>query len=334
MRKALIGLIVIVSVSAAHATLPPEWSEWLPALTRQPDFYSHWSDLTFHAALSHRPPAEATNAPHVFADQEGRTCHIQVEYDERAPVEMPVLHLTDCYSAGRHIDPLRGRVTMHATLFPDAPPHGIYDLTGLPDVGACMLSKALTDARAALHQLLSDPRVTRACVGIVGEGLGGAVGVALSVLEPDLVAFVASHQPVPGFHFLPDGTRADSEAVLEPVQRLPSAVRKHGHFADSLTYFDFYNFAPEVRRPTLVTLGLDDEVATPEQVLSIYNRLTCHKRLEVLEGAGHLDAASRTQFLSRSRAWLSDLGFCEPSDEVPQPPDLTLDLPKYRFFGR
>lgn len=331
MRKALVVVLMVWSLGAAHATLPPEWSEWLPALTRQSDFYSHWSDMTFHAALSDLPPAEPANAPHVFADEQGRTCHIRIEYDEGAPMEMPVLHLTDCYSAGCQIEPVRGRVTMHATLFPDASPDGIYDLTGLPDVGACMLSEAITAARNALHLLLSDPAVESSRVGVVGEGFGGAVGVALSVLEPDVVAFVACHQPVPGFHFLPDGTPADSEAVLKPVRQLSSAVRTHDHFAESLTYFDFYNFAPEVRRPIFITLGLDDEVATPEQVLAIYNRLTCRKRLEVLEGAGHLEAASRTRFLSACRRWLVDLGFCEKPVETP---GMVLDLPKYRFLSR
>jgi len=78
-----------------------------------------------------------------------------------------------------------------------------------------------------------------------------------------------------------------------------------------MTYFDFFNFAPEVKGPALVTMSQNDDVATPEQVLSIYNHLRCSKRLAVYEYENHLTDADREEFYYETYLWLQGIGYVQ-----------------------
>lgn len=52
-------------------------------------------------------------------------------------------------------------------------------------------------------------------------------------------------------------------------------------------YFDVVNFARRVKCPTLVGVGLIDEICPPEGVFAMYNQLAGGKRLVILSIAGH-----------------------------------------------
>lgn len=241
-----------------------------------------------------------------------------MQVNSNPTISMPVLHLTDRHLGGATLQGLDGSVTLQQQPVFESPRRSAYSLKGLPDIHACRLADTVMAARTALYALLSHPETDRARVGIIGEGVGASVALALSVLEPDLVAFVACHEPMPAFHYLPDGTPADSAAVTDPVESLPSRVKADEEtLRESLSYFDFYNFAPEVRQPTLISMSVNDRVATPEQVLAIHNRLTCSKRLEVLEDPVHLGRQGREEFLRRCAAWIRDQGFGQPGIPVP-----------------
>ena len=50
-RRILAFAICLLFVTAAWS-IPVEWKEWLPELTRQDDFYSFWSTATYQSALA------------------------------------------------------------------------------------------------------------------------------------------------------------------------------------------------------------------------------------------------------------------------------------------
>jgi cephalosporin-C deacetylase len=156
-------------------------------------------------------------------------------------------------------------------------------------------------------------------VGIVGEGLGGAVAVALGALEPDLISFIAIHQPVPGFHFRKRGIPADSDVVLQPITQMARV----GQLSDEgllrvVSYFDFFNFAPEVRGRMLVSMSTEDPVATPQQVLAIYNHLGGPRQLIVQNSPGHMEIADRSHFYCKTYQWLEGLGWTNKPIAVSQ----------------
>jgi cephalosporin-C deacetylase len=47
------------------------------------------------------------------------------------------------------------------------------------------------------------------------------------------------------------------------------------------------NFASMIRCPTLVHIGLEDDICPPETGLSLHESLTCPKKLLMMEGCAH-----------------------------------------------
>ena len=63
-----------------------------------------------------------------------------------------------------------------------------------------------------------------------------------------------------------------------------------------LSYFDFFNFAPDVKSRTLVSMSLQDPVATTQQILAIYNHLGGPRQMVVQDTPGHLAVSDREHF--------------------------------------
>jgi len=321
MYRRISAFAICLLFATAAWSIPVEWKQWLPELTRQDDFYSFWSTTTYQSALAKVPAASIAKPFSIFASGRQQTCRGEMTECKDSTLTVPILHLTDWWADDDHIAPLEGKVSLHLTLLPGSSRHDGWAAAGLPDKGACPLRDVVLTARHSLRYILSQPDVHEPRVGIIGEGLGGAVAVALAVLEPDLIAFIAVHEPTPGFHYLKMGTPADSPTVLRPLDRIKTDNGKtDDELRRSITYFDFFNFAPEVRAPALVTMSLEDEVATPEQVLSIYNHLQCKKQLLVTNHEGHLGAGDREDFYQRTYCWLQSIGYA-PGGESQQPSD-------------
>jgi cephalosporin-C deacetylase len=60
---------------------------------------------------------------------------------------------------------------------------------------------------------------------------------------------------------------------------------------ETFNYFDGINFAPLIRCPMQINLGLRDDVCPPETGFAIYDALTCEKVLHTYSGCAH-DAGS------------------------------------------
>jgi len=150
-------------------------------------------------------------------------------------------------------------VTLHVTLLPSSMPGGGWIAEGPPDAATnpCATQWSLLDRRydISCHSRMSAHRESGSSV----NGLGGAVALALGALEPDLISFIAIHEPVPGFHFRKRGIAADSSVVLQPVEQMAMAGQiSHEQLRCVLSYFDFFNFAPDVKSRTLVSMSLQD----------------------------------------------------------------------------
>jgi len=73
-------------------------------------------------------------------------------------------------------------------------------------------------------------------------------------------------------------------------------------------YFDAANFAPRVKQPTLVCMGLADLTSPPTGVLAMYNVLGGKKEICIVPAAGHSSAdGSHEPMLRRMSAWTAAL---------------------------
>jgi pimeloyl-ACP methyl ester carboxylesterase len=142
--------------------------------------------------------------------------------------------------------------------------------------------RAILLARRALALLIGKSQPAHLRAGLVGEGSGGGVALALAALCPDQVAFVAAHQPV---------------------------LSKAGQ-----PYLDLPNFVAGVRCPALLSYGDRDEVAPAEEVIALYEKLRCDRELAEFDGARHCQPKDLRDWSRVWRAWIGEvLGLTSPS---------------------
>ncbi len=79
----------------------------------------------------------------------------------------------------------------------------------------------------------------------------------------------------------------------------PERVRR------TATYFDVVNFAPRVRCPILVGVGLLDTVCPPPGVFAMVNALAGPKEVVVMPTAGH--GGDHSPFHTRANEWVEDI---------------------------
>jgi cephalosporin-C deacetylase len=81
-----------------------------------------------------------------------------------------------------------------------------------------------------------------------------------------------------------------------PYQEINDYLRLHPEREEQIrrtvAYFDGVNFAPKIRCPIIVNIGLRDDVCPPETGYAVYNAMTApQKRLYTYEDCAH-DAGS------------------------------------------
>jgi cephalosporin-C deacetylase len=159
------------------------------------------------------------------------------------------------------------------------------------------------DACRAMDFLLDRPEVDGSRIGVHGGSQGGALSLVLAALRPGSVACCAVGAP-----FLCGIWAATRLTRSYPYEEINEFVRAHPDLAaqveDTVAYFDVINFAPMIRCPTLVHIGLADDVCPPETGRALYLALSCPKQLLAMEDCAH-DAGA--YFVSRNvRDFLSE----------------------------
>lgn len=148
------------------------------------------------------------------------------------------------------------------------------------------------DAVRGVDALLTLPEVDTDRIGVHGSSQGGALTVVISALRNDVVTCGAAGAPyLTAFLDSAKLTRSyPYEEINEYLRMFPDqyeAVR------DSLAYFDCINFAPDVRCPMLVYIGLEDDVCPPETGYALARAMTAADvTLHAHEGCAH-DAGIR-----------------------------------------
>jgi cephalosporin-C deacetylase-like acetyl esterase len=180
-------------------------------------------------------------------------------------------------------------------------------LSGLPDRRACSLRRAILAGCQAVDLVRTDPSVRAARVGLVGDGFGATIALAVAALMPERVAFVIAHQPRPAYHRLADGTVSSCPAVRKTVRKVSADARSRDSILSALTYFDAINFAPLVQAPTLFVAGDADREAPLAEVLQLHECLRCECDLVVFEDLAHCPSASLAAFPELLRRWLAQV---------------------------
>ncbi len=159
------------------------------------------------------------------------------------------------------------------------------------------------DAYRAMDFLLGRPEVDTSRIGVHGGSQGGALSLVLAALRAESVACCAVGAP-----FLCGIWDSARLTRSYPYEEINEFVRAHpdlrSHVKRTVAYYDVLTFARMIRCPTLVHLGLADDICPPETGLSLHESLTCPKEILMMEGGGH-DAGAYF-FAEHVRRFLAD----------------------------
>lgn len=127
------------------------------------------------------------------------------------------------------------------------------------------------DATRAVDFLLSRPEVDPRRIGVTGSSQGGALTIVTAALRSEITCAAAGAPYLCGF--------MDSARLTHsyPYQEINDYLRLHPEREEqarqTLDYFDGINFAPRIRCPIIVNIGLEDDVCPPETGYAVYRAI-------------------------------------------------------------
>jgi cephalosporin-C deacetylase len=179
---------------------------------------------------------------------------------------------------------------------------------GILDPRTYYYRRVFTDAVMAVaaareHEAIDPDRVV-----VAGTSQGGGITLAVSALEPTVVAALVD---VP---FLCHFRRAIEITDEQPYRELRQFLGIHRGREDdvfrTLGYMDGLNFASRARVPALFAVGLMDEVCPPSTVFAAYNHYAGPKEIRVWPWNGH--EAGDAQHAIEELRYLEALGIPGP----------------------
>ncbi len=181
-------------------------------------------------------------------------------------------------------------------------PGPLVQSAGLDPPEVSYLFQCYLDAARAVDFLKLNRSLDSAAIGVIGRGLGAAMAVFVAAAMPDNVAALSLERPALLWSdsWLEQARSPISDevhALLERSQRARSRGKK------LLGLFDGLNWSAAIRQPTLVQVGLDDELNPPRAAFGFFNRLQTDKTMELFmeeppEGPLRAERQKSVQFLA------------------------------------
>jgi cephalosporin-C deacetylase len=160
-----------------------------------------------------------------------------------------------------------------------------YIVLNIEDKKKYVLRGAIMDCVRAVDFIYSRPELRHDNIIAAGGSLGGFLAVATSSIDKR-ISFCSAANPI----------LSDVRNLVNEVDWPFIDIRKYVDTRPGLTfdkvlnnldYFDAKNFATDLECPTLVGLGLVDNIAPPNNVYTLYNGIRSQKHLIVFRDLGH-----------------------------------------------
>src|SRR5262249_40611897 len=123
-------------------------------------------------------------------------------------------------------------------------------------------------------------------IAVTGSSQGGALTLVTAAMRPEIRAAAAGAPYLCGMMDAIELTSAYPYHQINDYLRL--YPERRSEVARTLAYFDGIHFAPRIRCPILVNIGLRDNVCPPETGYAVYRAIgSVEKRLYTYPDAGH-----------------------------------------------
>jgi cephalosporin-C deacetylase len=146
------------------------------------------------------------------------------------------------------------------------------------------------DTCRAVDFVLTRPEVDHTRIGVHGGSQGGALTVTTAALRNDVITCGAAGAP-----FLAGFMDAIGYTQSYPYEEMNEYLRQYPEretaMRETVAYFDLINFAPQIRCPMLISIGLGDDVCPPETGFDLEAAMTCPTELHAYPRCAH-DAGS------------------------------------------
>lgn len=301
---------------------PPE--EFGTSLVRPPDFDQFWADILAEAAgiplnPSLEPvPERSTDEVDVYEIHYDSLDRLRVAgwycVPKRSylPPPFPALLIPPGYIseptlpkswaklgyAAIGLAP-RGKLRSNRDFNPGYPGLLVHNLTDRHNYG---YRGFFVDACRAVDFALSRPEVDPERIGVHGTSQGGALTIITAALRRDVIACGAAGAP-----YLCGMMDAASLTHSYPYEEINEYLRMHPErepeVRATLAYYDGISFAPQVKCPMLVYIGLEDDVCPPETGYAVFKALPGPKELLTFPRCGH--DAGRYQVMPKVEAFLA-----------------------------
>lgn len=142
------------------------------------------------------------------------------------------------------------------------------------------------DACRAVDFVLTRPEVDPTRIGIHGTSQGGGLTLITAALRPDVISCAAAGAP-----YLCGFMDAATLTHSYPYEEINDYLRLHPEreplVRATVAYYDGINFAPLIRCPTFVFIGLEDDVCPPETGYAVYAAMTNPKEMHAFPRCAH-----------------------------------------------
>jgi cephalosporin-C deacetylase len=142
------------------------------------------------------------------------------------------------------------------------------------------------DTWRGIDFLLSRPEVDPTRIGATGTSQGGGLTICTAAMRPEVRAAAAGAPYLCGFMDAIELTHTyPYEEINDYLRRYPESRLE---VEETLAYFDGINFADRITCPTIVNIGLQDNVCPPETGYALFKAIgATDKRLYPYDGHGH-----------------------------------------------
>jgi cephalosporin-C deacetylase-like acetyl esterase len=189
----------------------------------------------------------------------------------------------------------------------------VYDVVGNDDRDKSYFLRMYLSCYRAVNYLRSRPDWDGKVLVVMGGSQGGLQTLMIAGLHPGVTAALAM---VPaGSDML--GPEIGRKGGWPQWYDRTWGGRDPKKVHEASRYYDVCNFAPHIKCPVLVGMGLIDETCPPEGVLATYNLIKSPKQKVVLPKAGHQDKnGSQRAFYDVENTWLAALCAGKPAPVV------------------
>ncbi|HYQ68150.1 acetylxylan esterase [Actinophytocola sp.] len=142
------------------------------------------------------------------------------------------------------------------------------------------------DVVRAVDVLAGRSEVDTSRIGLQGSSQGGGLGITTAALRPEAIACVSAGAP-----YLCGIMAATRLTRSYPYEEITEYLRVHPDHAplvaETVSYYDGINFAPKVRAPVMIYLGLEDDVCPPETGFAVHRALPGEHPLHTYPRCAH-----------------------------------------------